>query len=374
MAFAYLNKESGKWIVGWKDARGRQQRKTTPLKEREGRKAALRIAQQLEREAWEVSQGLKKERTPDVTVAEAVELYLAALPEDYASRKNLEGRLRNYVVPGLGADTLVREVTPAHVMGLLSSLKSVKKDKAGKPKALSPQTREHIRMAGQGLYTFLTEKAHLFEGKNPFKEAGPVRVPRREVRHFEASHLPLLMAQLPPHYVAICAAAVTLAVRKGELRDLLKRNWHEAERYVLVQSGGHTKTTKGGRERRVPVPAVLVPVLREQMKTPGPYLFPRPGPEGAPYAPKWSAHRVIARACKRAGLPEDLRFKHLRSTWGTLAYAATGDIRLVQAVLGHANVATTTAHYARALPEHLQAGSEKVAQALDFTTKRGGGK
>lgn len=70
-----------------------------------------------------------------------------------------------------------------------------------------------------------------------------------------------------------------------------------------------------------------------------------------------------------------MRFKHLRSTWGTLAYAATGDIRLVQAVLGHADVATTEAHYARALPEHLAAGSEKVAAALDFTTKtEGGGK
>ena len=124
MAFAYKS-PSGRFIAGYKDARGKQQRKTLPgavktLTE------ARRMAEGLEREAFEVASGLKKARTPDVTVAEAVEMYLAALPSDYASRVNLEGRLRNYVVPGLGADTLVREVTPADVMRLLSNLKRVK--------------------------------------------------------------------------------------------------------------------------------------------------------------------------------------------------------------------------------------------------------
>lgn len=362
MAYAY--KKGASFVAGYKDARGRQVRKTLPRAVKTLTEAR-RKAEQLELEAWEVSSGIRKERAPDVTLAAAVSAYLAALPEDYASRKDLKGRLYNFILPGLGADTLVRDVKAAGVMVMLGRLKSVKKDRAGNPKPLSAQTRENVRMAGQGLFTFLAEKAHLLEpgADNPFKAAGAVRVPKREVRYFEAQHLPLLFRQLKPHYVPICAAGLLLAVRKGELRVALKKDYRRAERYLLLRSGGHRDTTKGGKERRVPVPEVLVPVLDAQMATPGPYLFPRPG-SSEPFSKHWRVHEVIRRACKRAGLPEDLRFKHFRSTWGTHAYQATGDIRMVQAVLGHADVATTEGHYARALPAHLQQGANRVAAGL----------
>nr|WP_240358087.1 hypothetical protein [Myxococcus vastator] len=163
---------------------------------------------------------------------------------------------------------------------------------------------------------------------------------------------------------------------------------------------------------------MLVPALAEQLATPGPYLFPRSG-TSKPYGPNWRVHDVMARACVRAGLikgwrsycfrtacgwkgqleheaterecPEckrglrwkavaqDLRFKHLRSTWGTVAYSVTRDLRLVADVLGHADIETTRMHYAATIPEHVQAGAEATATALSpwrlrgVTTEEAGG-
>ncbi|QRK06070.1 site-specific integrase [Archangium violaceum] len=262
----------------------------------------------------------------------------------------MAGRLKR-VASALG-DKPMNEVTPADVMKLLAAATD-----------LSPQTREHLRMAGQGLYTRMT-KARLYQGPNPFKETPKVRVPRREVAVFDPDHLPRLMEELKPHHRAVALFGLLTACRKGEVSALLKEDVHLDKRYVVVRRSGRRDTTKGNRDRRVPIAEALVPVLQEQLRTPGPYLFPRPGSK-EPYSRNWRIHEVIQRACRRAGLPKGLRFKALRATWATQAVARTGDLRLAQLVLGHADPRTTADHYARALPAHLQQGAEMVADVLN---------
>ncbi|RKH05035.1 hypothetical protein D7X32_08935 [Corallococcus carmarthensis] len=329
-------------------------------------------------------------------MAAAIRMRLDALPPEFASKRNLEQKLR-YVATALGT-RLVDSVTPADVLQVLAKLTK-----------LSPQSREHVRMAGQGLYSFLDEKAGLFSGPNPFKKAGKVRVPKREVGFYTPEQVAQLFAALSPEHRPAVATSVLTGLRKGEVRVLRKDEVHLVERYLLVRRSGHRDTTKGGRERRVPIPEVLVPTLEEQLATPGPHLFPRPGTT-KPFGPSWRIHDIIRRALVRArlvqawthvcrrkgcgfreerqndapsrcprcnfqlwpkGTPLTLRFKHLRSTWGTVAYQTTKDIRLVAEVLGHADVETTRAHYAVALPEHVRAGSDAVAATLDPWRPRG---
>lgn len=59
-------------------------------------------------------------------------------------------------------------------------------------------------------------------------------------------------------------------------------------------------------------------------------------------------------------LPLGFTLKHARSTWGTWAYRATGDIRFVQGGLGHSNVETTIGHYAASLDPHQLEQANKV--------------
>ncbi|RJS19774.1 hypothetical protein DRW03_21150 [Corallococcus sp. H22C18031201] len=268
---------------------------------------------------------------------------------------------------------------------------------------LSPRMREHIRMNGQGLYTFLLEKTDKYRGDNPFKVAGEVRVPDREIQVYERQMLPRLFDELPLHYRPPSATSLMTGVRKGEIR-VMRKSWvHLDERYILIAAGGHRATTKGNKERRVPIPELLVPFLRAQLETKGPYLFPQPG-KSIPYSKHWRVHDIVARACVRAGLIKgwvpycyrracgweaemahevgqatcpkcgrtarwralavDLRFKHLRSTWGTTAYSVTRDLRLVAEVLGHSDLETTRKHYARALPANVIEGADATAVAL----------
>ncbi len=56
----------------------------------------------------------------------------------------------------------------------------------------------------------------------------------------------------------------------------------------------------------------------------------------------------------------DLQFRHLRSTWGTFACEATGDIRFAQAGLGHADSKVTERHYAAIRARHMVAQADRI--------------
>ncbi|WP_181790834.1 tyrosine-type recombinase/integrase [Myxococcus llanfairpwllgwyngyllgogerychwyrndrobwllllantysiliogogogochensis] len=385
---------SGSYRIGWKEPDGSPGREVVPAKTLS---EARRLANQREQQAWLTRNGIVPVRPEEPTIVEAVKLRLDTLPPEFATKRNLKEKLR-FVVAAFGPRR-PSTITAADVLSMLAKLP-----------ALSPQMREHIRMSGQGLITFLSDKARLYSGPNPFKEAGRVIVPRRQVRTYPTDHLPRLFDALQHHHRAPAATALLTGCRRGEVRVMLKANVHLRERYILLISGGRRDTTKGGRERRVPIPELLVPALTAQMATKGPYLFPRPG-TATPYGPNWRIHDVMARACVRAGLikgwrpycfrrtcgwkaeieheagsrtcpqcertarwkaiPMDLRFKHLRSTWGTVAYSVTKDLRLVADVLGHADMETTRVHYATALPENVMTGAEATAQALSPWRPRG---
>jgi integrase len=53
--------------------------------------------------------------------------------------------------------------------------------------------------------------------------------------------------------------------------------------------------------------------------------------------------------------------KHARSTWGTWAYRATGDIRFVKEQLGHSNIDVTMGHYAESMAAHELDQANKVS-------------
>ncbi|NOK32386.1 tyrosine-type recombinase/integrase [Corallococcus exercitus] len=326
-----------------------------------------------------------------MTVAEGIALRLSSLPPEYRTKKR-QRELLSHIEKVLGKKRL-KEVLPLDVLKLLADLAH-----------LSPQTREHVRMAGQGLFTFLTETAKAFTGDNPFKEAGEVDVPQREPGFFTPEQFARLIQVMKPHLAAAALFSVLTGTRKAEVRKALKADTYLAERYVLIRG------PKNNKDRRVPIPDVLVPLLEQQLKTPGKYLFCRQN--GKQYTANWRAHDVIARACVRAGLvegtrpycfrkacgwkgdtmsapevdlvcprcgrkarwkelPLPLRFKELRSTYATLGYASTGDIHFVQKVLGHSDPKLTQARYARALPEHLRRGANAVGAILVPAAKLG---
>lgn len=106
---------------------------------------------------------------------------------------------------------------------------------------------------------------------------------------------------------------------------------------------------KGGHERLVPMPDY---VAVEVLARPAGWLFP--SPRGGHLTPHHLA-KMVAR-----WLPADYTMHTLRHRCGTVAYAATHDLRAVQELLGHAKP-ETTAIYTEVPGQAIRAAVEGAA-------------
>ena len=379
--------QHGVWYVGFKDEHGRQrQQKSAASTQAEAEK----LAAELERGAERVRLGLDAKVKEDMPYRAAVALYLESLPPEYRSKPHLESRFRLRILPHLGA-VMCRAMTPADVKRMLAANNDA-----------SPQTREHLRVAVQGSYTFLIQELKLVTGENPAAKLGKVSIPRRRPKFLQQEDVPRLLAAVPEQHRAVFTVAVGTGLRKGELLALRWEDVDLSRRCLHIARSNDNDTTKSGRARVIPLPAWLVPLVQElALEARSAFVFPdsRGGQQK-----KWVAfHRVMKTALAHAGLiegfdhrcvtrgarkscghverragsarvpcpkcgaqlwptavPLALSFKDLRSTFGTWAYAQTGNIRFVQEVLGHQDVRVTEQRYSHVLETHLLQLADQV--------------
>ena len=377
----------GVWYVGFKDEHGQQrQQKSAAATQAEAEK----LAAELERGAERVRLGLDAKVKEDMPYREAVALYLESLPPEYRSKQQLESRFRLRILPHLG-ELLCRAMTPADVKRMLAA-----------NSAVSPQTREHLRVAVQGCFTFLIRELKLVTGDNPAAELGKVAIPRRRPKFLQQEDVPRLLAAVPDGYRPLFTVAVGTGLRKGELLALRWEDVDLSRRCLHIARSNDNDTTKGGRTRVIPLPAWLAPLVQE-LALEARSIFVFPDSRGGQQK-KWVAlHRIMKTALAHAGLVEGfnhrcvtrgarkgcghverragsarvgcpkcgaqlwptavplaLSFKDLRSTFGTWAYAQTGNIRFVQEVLGHQDVRVTEQRYSHVLETNLLTLADQV--------------
>jgi integrase/recombinase XerD len=117
----------------------------------------------------------------------------------------------------------------------------------------------------------------------------------------------------------------------------------------------HVRSGKGNKDRMVKLSTHLLAVLRDYWRAchPGLWLFPqtrdrqRPMDEG-------TAHRIVSRAARRAGITRRVSPHTLRHSYATHLLEAGTDLRSIQMLLGHANL-KTTARYTHVCDAHLRA-------------------
>lgn len=110
---------------------------------------------------------------------------------------------------------------------------------------------------------------------------------------------------------------------------------------------------KGGHVRVVPLPDGLASALRDHAGGSG-LVFPSPQRPGQPLTAGHVAKLVTAY------LPRGLTMHTLRHRCGTVAYAATRDLRAVQELLGHAKP-ETTARYVQVPDDAVRAAVTAAA-------------
>lgn len=360
------------------------------------------MADELEARAERVSLGLDVAQTQMTFAALVSEHFLPVAKARRAGTKSgrhtyasMEGRFRLHILPRLGKK-LLHQIRPSDLNLMTAEL----------AEKLSPQTRQHLKNHVSAAFTYAIEQLKVFKGANPGRESEAEEIPEVAPRFLQHAEVGPFLAAVPVRWRALFAASIYTGLRKGELFGLKVADV-DLERRLIMTSRSHDSTTKSSKVRGVPVPMRLLPYLAHEVtQARAEWLFPRD--DGDQLTPDTKLTDIVRRALKSAGLvqgwehrctrrkvlvgrkagvarissdgmmmeargcghrerrsnadkarcpkcaanmrvfpvPIPLSFKDLRSTHGTHAYEATGDIRYVQRVLGHADPRVTERRYA----------------------------
>lgn len=162
------------------------------------------------------------------------------------------------------------------------------------------------------------------------KDALPVVLSHSELMAlFRAATPPLVRATLLCGYAAGLRVSEVCRLHFGDL---------DSQRGVI-----HVRHGKGDKARLTVLPARLLKALRDywrQTRPPGPWLFPGRTAEG--HVGVGRVHDGFRRARARAAIRRPkVRFHSLRHSFATHMLEAGVDVRVVQVLLGHAQIGTT---------------------------------
>ncbi len=174
----------------------------------------------------------------------------------------------------------------------------------------------------------------------------------RKLRFFNEVELEKLLAYAPKNLKPIIIVAVLTGMRSGELRHLTWKNINFDLSLIYLER------TKTGKMREIPMGDTVREILWDlKKKSNSEYVFVNE--RGEPY--KWPLR--IDKILKRAGI-ENASMHTLRHTCASWLMMANQNLKVIQELLGHANISTTM-RYAHLSPN----AKTKAVQVLDTELK-----
>jgi integrase len=382
---AYVRFRSGRWYYTLVDHRGRKREIVTTARTKT---EAVRVAAERERTAERIRLGLEEAPPADLTFRDLAQIWRDTDGARKRSTESVECRLRVHLLPAFG-DDLLGDITAERIERFLNE----------KAKKLSVWSVEHLRRLIRALFN-CARTYKRFRGENPASQVRPRRIPQRQVAFLEANEIPRLLAQLDAdRWRPLFATAVYAGLRKGELAGLLWSDVDLNRRLITVARSYDAESTKTGKVRILPICDELVPHLLGIARR-GPLVFPMTDgtmmPKNIKLVPILS--RALKRAeivlgynlvCRRKGcghserrqqnaevrcpkcnmrlwakvIPKHIRFQDLRTTFATHLHERTGDIQLVQKMLGHSSPTITASTYSGIRDDYARA----AVNTLRFT-------
>ena len=180
----------------------------------------------------------------------------------------------------------------------------------------------------------------IISGREPLKQ--PLVLSAEEVVRFLEA-VPALRDR-----VAL-TTAYAAGLRVGEVSRLTIGSIDSRRMLILITGG------KGAKDRYVMLSPLLLGILRNYWDTarPRPWLFPGRKPD-APVSVA-TLQEACRKAHKHAGLGKPVTAHVLRHSFATHLYESGADIRLIQALLGHARLSSTE--------RYTQVSTNLIAQA-----------
>lgn len=220
-------------------------------------------------------------------------------------------------------------------------------------RSLGPRAKYHYTSRLASFYGWLVREELIL--RDPTLRVDRPRLGRYLPRPADPEQVQATMLAADPRTVAMIALGAFAGMRRGEIaklraEDLLLRTDPPS---ILVHG-------KGGKERLVPMHATVLFALKRAGIPKAGFMFL--GQSGRPLNPG----RIGALITDALGeLGEHTTTHQLRHLFATLCYADGHDIRLVQELLGHSSVATTSVYTAYSNEDaqrvvgRLQMGSQR---------------
>lgn len=182
---------------------------------------------------------------------------------------------------------------------------------------------------------------------------------------------------LPPGYRDLWRFALASGLR---LRECFLR-WEQIDRaagtIIVVQKGARDHTIPLTREMQAILAAsagqhaewVFCYIARRTRRAEGKVLIER----GKRYPVTYSGMKSEWRRKVKADLDLDLRFHDTRHTRATRLLRTTGNLKVVQRLLGHADIDTTARYYAHVTLDDVRAALEGDTKSRPKSRRRAGG-
>jgi integrase len=204
---------------------------------------------------------------------------------------------------------------------------------------------------GRGKLMLAVDNAKLAPPIGTAEDVGRVLEAIRQIG--EETHRPVL-------YGLFATLAYT-GLRRGEAMGL---RWSDVDldRRLITVRRSYEGRTKSGKDRLVPIPVELVPILQQhRLADPwkGELVFPNEE-GGACYSKNSKPGKVLELALERCGLPR-IRVHDLRHVFASYFVMRGGDIFTLQRILGHSTPQITSDTYAHLSPAHLAGAADRVS-------------
>ncbi len=211
-------------------------------------------------------------------------------------------------------------------------------------RALARSTVARKSAALRRFYAFLCDEGHRTDDPGKaLPRPGTARSLPKVLSHDDVERLFAIIAERcsgerpSPNDLRLAALVELLygsGLRATELVSL-PRNAIQSDRPYLILKG------KGGRERLVPISdraRAAVAMWRAHVAADRPWLFP----SGKGHLTRIRLYQLIKSLAAEAGIPPDRVSPHvLRHAFATHLLAGGADLRALQSMLGHADIATT---------------------------------
>lgn len=239
-----------------------------------------------------------------------------------------------------------REVTLQHLMAFLQTERQRTPEDAPKKSAAKMSSESiYLQIAALRAFYKFTENEKIL----PVNVAENLSLPRRWKRLPKAltnAEIDQLLKPLPletPETIcdqAMLELAYSSGLRLSELRNLRLEQLH-------LEAGFINVIGKGNKERVVPVGSKAVEAINRYLSTARPKLLTAKSPanlflskRGTPFAAVTLWWR-IKRRVRLAGIERNITPHMLRHSFATHLLEHGADLRVIQELLGHANISTT---------------------------------